>query len=54
MRIKDIELKFKKRGYKVVRTFNGQLVVTAPNGFGKTFSSYNAAYNYYFMPYLKF
>lgn len=54
MRIKDIELKFKRKGYKVVRTFTGKLVVIAPNGFGKTFSSYNAAYNYYFMPCLKF
>ena len=46
MTIDAIIFKFKKNGYKIVRCMSGEIVVTKQ--FSKVFSSYNAAYRYYF------
>lgn len=52
MTIERILTTFKKRGYQVVRCWsnasNDSVVVTPRNGFSKSFTSYAAAYRYYF------
>ena len=48
MKITKIIRQFKAFSYKVSKDFSGKVVVTTPQGFKKSFSSYNAAYAYYF------
>jgi len=41
--------RLEKKGYKVTRVIGtGNYVVTAPNGFSKTFTSIRQAINHYF------
>ena len=48
MTINKIIRQFKTFRYKVIKDFSGKVVITTPQGFKKSFSSYNAAYAYYF------
>lgn len=48
MKTQSIINRFKKNGYKVAKSMNGNVVVTSPSGFAKSFESYAAAHRYYF------
>ena len=48
MTVKYIIARFERRGYKVARTWTGNIIITQPNGFYNIFESYAAAYRRYF------